>query len=290
MREGRVGQLGAAAPQRGQPPVDRRAAGRAGPRPARPSPASSARTSRGPAGRGPRRGPSPCARTPRLRPSAVALASSGSGWEVKNWNGVDAAHSSPMNSIGVNGRAERQQRPRTASWPSSRFCGEPVADARGCRPGRGSGCRPRSREAGHRRGVERAAVVAGRGTTSTCRRGRSRCSQHLAPALAAARSRRSSPAVSPVSAACRAWWKSSLHCASARSRRASRGRDQPRVVEVGLGDQRQRPAAGAPTGRRSRSASSSQDVDVGGVDQRVHGVEPQAVDVEVAQPASARCR
>ncbi|MBY8874669.1 hypothetical protein K7640_22840 [Micromonospora sp. PLK6-60] len=30
-------------------------------------------------------------------------ASSGSGWLVKNCHGVVAAHSSPMNSIGVNG-------------------------------------------------------------------------------------------------------------------------------------------------------------------------------------------
>ena len=33
------------------------------------------------------------------------MPSSGSGWEVKNWNGVEAAHSSPWNSIGVNGPA-----------------------------------------------------------------------------------------------------------------------------------------------------------------------------------------
>ena len=49
----------------------------------------------------------------RAANSAPALggraASSGSGWQVKNCHGVAAAHSSPMNSIGVNG-GQRQQR------------------------------------------------------------------------------------------------------------------------------------------------------------------------------------
>ena len=56
-------------------------------------------------------GPSPSARTPRSGPRRVASPSSGSGCEVKNCHGVDAPHSSPMNSIGVNG-AEQRSAPR----------------------------------------------------------------------------------------------------------------------------------------------------------------------------------
>ncbi len=58
-----------------------------------------------------------CANSPS-RPSETARPSSGSGWEVKNANGVDAPHSSPMNSIGVNGEA-RVSSAATASWSSS---------------------------------------------------------------------------------------------------------------------------------------------------------------------------
>jgi hypothetical protein len=43
----------------------------------------------------------PCSANSALRPSAVALASSGSGWELKNWNGRVDPHSSPMNSSAV---------------------------------------------------------------------------------------------------------------------------------------------------------------------------------------------
>ena len=53
-------------------------------------------------------GPSPSRANSAMRPSAVARPSSGSGCDVKNCHGVDAAHSSPMNSIGVNGEQHRQ--------------------------------------------------------------------------------------------------------------------------------------------------------------------------------------
>ena len=82
--EGRVGELRQLAAQPAEPAVaveHHRVATRGR---ARPSRASSGGRSRGPAGRGPRRGPSPSARTRRSGPSAVALPSSGSGWEVKN--------------------------------------------------------------------------------------------------------------------------------------------------------------------------------------------------------------
>ncbi len=45
----------------------------------------------------------PCAANSRRRPALTARASSGSVWSVKNCQGVPAAHSSPMNSIGVKG-------------------------------------------------------------------------------------------------------------------------------------------------------------------------------------------
>ncbi len=48
------------------------------------------------------------------------MPSSGSSWEVKNWNGVAAAHSSPWKSIGVNG-PHRVSRAAQASWSSSSF-------------------------------------------------------------------------------------------------------------------------------------------------------------------------
>ena len=38
-----------------------------------------------------------------VRPVRTSSASSGSGWEVKNCQGVEAPHSSPMKIIGVNG-------------------------------------------------------------------------------------------------------------------------------------------------------------------------------------------
>ena len=54
----------------------------------------------------------------------TASASSGSGKEAKNCHGVLAAHSSPMNTIGVNGEQNSSAAPQ-ASRP-----GETVADSR----------------------------------------------------------------------------------------------------------------------------------------------------------------
>ena len=60
-------------------------------------------------------------------------------------------------------------------------------------------------------------------------------------------------------------------------------RDQLRVVEVGLGDQRQRPAlVGRQRGHLDRHLLEQ--VHVGRVAEGVHGVDPQAVDVVVLQP------
>ena len=86
-----------------------------------------------------------------------------------------------------------------------------------------------------------------------CRRGRTPGSSVLASAASGrGEVARSSPARSPVSAACRAWWKSSLHCAVSPKPPASRGVMSARVVEVGLGDQEQRPAQRGGQARRPR--------------------------------------
>ena len=59
-----------------------------------------------------------------MRPFAVASPRSCSGWEVKNCHGVDAPHSSPMNSIGVNGVS------RFSTAPTASRAGERVCDSR----------------------------------------------------------------------------------------------------------------------------------------------------------------
>ena len=68
----------------------------------------------------------------RLRPASTALASAGSVWSVKYCHGVHAAHSSPMNSIGVNGAVSTSPAPsltRAAGQPGGNPApGGPVAD------------------------------------------------------------------------------------------------------------------------------------------------------------------
>ena len=83
----------------------------------------------------------------------------GSGCEVKNWNGVDAPHSSPMNSIGVNGphRVSSSGAGQLVRRRGARSAGR---RGRGCRSGRGSGCSTTSRQVGSCVGVDRDAVVA----------------------------------------------------------------------------------------------------------------------------------
>ena len=79
----------------------------------------------------------PYAANSRRRPVRTASASSGSPWSVKYRHGVDAPHSSPMNSIGVYGEVSTSAAP-IASWPGVSAAGRPARD---CRPGRGSTCR-----------------------------------------------------------------------------------------------------------------------------------------------------
>ncbi len=58
-----------------------------------------------------------CSANSRRRPSRTDAASSGSPWSVKNWKGVEAPQSSPMNSIGVNGEVSTSAA-ETASSPT----------------------------------------------------------------------------------------------------------------------------------------------------------------------------
>ncbi len=66
----------------------------------------------------------PCAANSRRRPRRTASASSGSVWSVKNCQGVEAPHSSPMKSIGVYGEVSV----RVAAQASSP--GDSVAESR----------------------------------------------------------------------------------------------------------------------------------------------------------------
>ena len=59
-------------------------------------------------------------------PRRTASRSAASGKCEKNCHGVRAPHSSPMNSIGVNGEVNTSAAPQ-ASRPGERVCGEPVA-------------------------------------------------------------------------------------------------------------------------------------------------------------------
>ena len=130
-RSARAGR-GAARSAPGTRPAARRAArGRA-----RTSPAWSAGRSPGPAGRAPRRRPSRARRTRRAGRRATASASPGSVWSVKYCHGVPAPHSSPMNSIGVNGAVRTRPGADLAAGPREQV-GDPVARRPGCRPGRG---------------------------------------------------------------------------------------------------------------------------------------------------------
>ena len=121
-------------------------------------------------GSGTRSGSQPIRANSSSRPLRVASPSSSSGCEVKNAHGVDAAHSSPMNSIGVNGPVSTSTAAMARSSADS-VRGEPVADGPVADlvvvlrvpdepPARGD-------QRVHRAGRDR-----GRGSWRTCRRGR----------------------------------------------------------------------------------------------------------------------
>ena len=249
------------------------------PRRARTSRAWSARTSRAPAGRARRRGRQPCAANsragrsaprPRSRVGVVGevlprrrraplLAHEQHRRERAGQQQRRAARQQP----GRAGRASRSPVARLPTW--SWVCSETTNRSPAYAPGR-----PGAR-------------ACAAGTSSTCRRGRTPCSSTLVEragvvevgvvALRLAGQQRR---------AGRGGRRRPTARASPRPP-ASRGGDGQRVVAVGLGDQRQRPAE--PRDERARprpTAPPASDRPV--VEQRVHGVEAQPVDVEVAQP------
>ena len=83
----------------------------------------------------------PCSANSALRPSRGGRGDSGSGCEVKNWNGVDdrplLAHEKHCGD-----RAIQRQRRLDRELARSQVRRRTVADRRGCRPGRGCWCRP----------------------------------------------------------------------------------------------------------------------------------------------------
>ena len=91
----------------------------------------------------------PCAANSSRRPRRTASAIPRSVWSVKYCHGVDAPHSSPMNSIGVHGGRQQQRRAagepaRRSAWPTA------GRRSRGCRPGRGSAATTTNRQPGVR--------------------------------------------------------------------------------------------------------------------------------------------
>ena len=85
--------------------------------------------------------------------------------------------------------------------------------------------------------------------------------------------RRNSRSVSPVSSTCSTWWKSSFHCASMPSR--SRWRVVLLVLEHEMH---------MAVGRRRARTAARHFVGIQSFRDRVHRVEPQAVEAEFAQP------
>ncbi len=161
----------------------------------------------GSCGSGTPAGSQPSRANSSIRPFAVASASSGSSCEVKNWNGDDAAHSSPWKSIGVNGPASVSSAAH-ASWSSSSASTIRSPTAR--LPIWSWFC---AQTTSRHDGI--AAVSMGTPWS------RPRYDEYVpswknprSHTLASADSGSKSayqPCVSPVSATCTAWWKSSLH-------------------------------------------------------------------------------
>ena len=225
----------------------------------------------------------PAALRARPRPS------SGSSWSVKYWNGVDAAPLLALEQHRHERRGEHQRgrRPaagsgrrsvRRAARPAARlptwswFCG--VAD-----------------EAVAGQAADRPAVAA-----AAVRRVARRRSTHTPARSAVARSaERAEVGVVAVALAGEHGVQGVVEVVAplrrrARSRRPRGARTSARVVEVALGDQPQRPAELRPRGASTSSASCSRKWRGRRVDDGVHGVEAQPVDVVVAQPHAARCR
>ena len=181
----------------------------------------------------------PCAANSRRRPVCTAAASSGSGWLVKNCHGRAGR---PLLAHEQHRGERRGQQQRGADLAAGRATASRRAGrrSRGCRSGRGSAGTPRTGGPG----------CACRSTGRPCRRWRK---LDQVPAWKNA----------PVSTVCQALQRAEVAVVAlplageqrvqgvvhvvvplglqAVAAGLARG-DQPRVVEVGLGDQRQRPA------------------------------------------------
>ena len=182
-----------------------------------------------------------------------------------------------MKSIGTCGESsrhaysasQRPARPRAARGARRR---------RGCPPGRASAATRRRPWAAGDGSARRAARRRG---TPTPRPGRRSPAPARARAAAAARrrSRRSSRRDSPVAITWAAWCRSSFHCAVAPARR----RQQGRLVGVVLQHEVHVPRR-ARARRAAARAISVDDVLGRVVTHRVHGIEPQAVEVVLLDP------
>ena len=220
-----------------------------------------------------------------IRPFAVASASSGSSWEVKNWNGVDAAHSSPWNSIGVNGPVSVSSAAQ-ASWSSSRESTMRSPTAR--LPTWSWFCAHTTSRHDGIAAVSIGAPWSRPRYDEYVPSWKNPRSHTLASADSGSKSA-SHPVVSPgegdVHRVVEVVAPLPVEPVPARLAR----RDELRVVEVGLRDQRQRPPlVGRQRGHLDRHLLEQ--VHVGGVAEGVHGVDPQTVDVVVRPATSGRCR
>ena len=211
------------------------------------------------------------------RPSRARARARGA---VKNCHGVRGG---PLLAHEQHRRERREQRQRRGDREPAvgDGCRRAGRRPRGCRPGRGSASTRRTATRASRSRSTGARARA-RGSSTRCRRGRTRA---RAPSRSAVERRevgvvagglagerdvqRVVEVVAPLGG-------------DAEPVRLARA-DHPRVVEVALGDQASAAGRGAPRARRPRRRAPRAG-DGAVVDERVHGVEPQPVDVEVAQP------
>ena len=225
--------------------------------------------------------PQPCRANSRRRPVRTASASSGSGKEAKNCHGVLAAHSSPMNTIGVNGEQNTSAAPQ-ASRSRRHGRGQPVAGRAVAdlvvvlQVDEETVARQVAR-------VDRAAVGPVRGTTTRCRRGRT-------PRVSDRGQRSGAAEVGVVAAASR---RSARRAGRGGSRRSTGrpGRSRrPRAASISRGSFRSDSAisvSGRPTAADSAStsaASSSSTCTARRSSSACTASSRSAVDVVVAQP------
>ena len=194
-------------------------------------------------------------------------------WSQKNWNGAGSPYSSPMNSIGVNGESSMQNAASAAHRRREPIAEGAVADlvvvlakTTNCSGGRSPAGAPKRRAA-----EGRVVAVVDERTIERLRQiGDAAEVRVVAVALAGQQHEQCVvEVIGPLGVAAPA----------AERRRA----DHARVVEPGLGDHER-----ARVGRVNAVARSRDDVRGARVVDRVNGVQPQAVDVKVADPAGRR--